>query len=62
MELLRFVLLECYEDISTETEWMFLVAEKLFVPLLALLTREEAEALYVPYKTLRKKQPGSAAA
>ena len=57
-ELLRYVLLECYEDISQETEWMYLVAEKFFMPLLSLLTPEEAQALYLPYKALRKKQPG----
>lgn len=58
MELLHYVLLDCYKDIAQETEWMYLVAEKFFMPLLALLTQEEAAELYVPYKSLRKKQPG----
>ena len=57
-ELLRFVLLDCHRDKVAETEWMFLAAEKVFLPMISLLTREEAAALLRPYAELRRKQPG----
>ena len=56
--LLRYVLVDCHSDTPQETDWMFLAAEKMFMPLLELLTREEAAALYPVYRRLRKKQPG----
>lgn len=57
-ELLQFVLIDCHDGVDQDTDWMFLAAEKVFIPLLELLTQEEAAALYPPYKQLRRKQPG----
>ena len=56
--LLQYVLIDCHRDTPNETDWMFLAAEKMFMPLLELLTQGEAAALFAPYKLLRKKQPG----
>jgi len=56
--LLRFVLIDCYRDAPSESEWMFMAAEKSFLPLVELLTQEEAASLYPAYRVLRKKNPG----
>ena len=56
--LLRYVLVDCHADVPQETDWMFLAAEKLFLPFVECLSAGEAAALYPDYKTLRRRQPG----
>ena len=56
--LLRYVLIDCHADIPQETEWMFLAAEKLFMPFVECLSAADAAALYPDYKMLRRREPG----
>jgi len=57
-ELLRYVLIDCHQEVPQETDWMYMATEKVFLPMIELLTKEEADVLYPAYQQLRKKQPG----
>ena len=58
--LLRFTLVGCHSEAHKDADWMFLAAEQLYLPLLTLLSREEAAVLLPEYQALRKKQKGFA--
>ena len=56
--LMRYVLIDCHAEVPQETDWMFLAAEKLFLPFVERLTPDDAAVLYPDYKALRRRQPG----
>ncbi len=58
LSLLKYVLLDCHGECDEWAEWMLLAAEKNFLPYVELLKTEEAEALYEPYRRLRRKNRG----
>jgi len=58
MPLLRYALLDCHSECDERAEWMLLAAEKHFLPFMELITREEAEELYEPYRKLRRSHKG----
>lgn len=55
---LRFALLDCHDGRRQEVEWMFLAAEKDFIPLAEALSAAEAAALYPDYRARRRRAPG----
>lgn len=55
---LRFALLDCHDGRRQEVEWMFLAAEKEFIPLAERLSAAEAAELYPAYRALRRRAPG----
>lgn len=58
MPLLRYVFISCHESCDDVTEWMLMAAEKNFIPFADELTKAEAEELYKPYRSLRRKNRG----
>jgi len=56
--LLRYVLIDCHDVDTQETDWMYLAAEKCFAEFLPLLSPEAAAALYGDYRFLRRHTPG----
>ena len=57
-QLMQYVLIDCHSSCDDWAEWMLLAAEKNFLPHTEFLTAEQRNALYEPYRRLRKKNRG----
>ena len=53
--MLNFALVDCHGFACTEADWMFMAAEQLYMPMLDLISGDEAAALLGAYQKLRKR-------